>query len=167
MMLTAFLLKILSLSFFDPFPPSSYETTPPVFSFDDLYVIYTAILNEEDYSEWYQDRNSYIKFYTFPDDDNIYMANVVSKSDSQSFGPISNLRYKKEIIDGDLIDIAEFDWHYENTYNDRTGIADVVFFKYPSEDLMIFVCMFTTENEENGLTVFSGPTLSNPEIDKQ
>ncbi|MBK8623061.1 MAG: hypothetical protein IPN79_15225 [Saprospiraceae bacterium] len=127
------------------------------FSLEHFYIINHAILDSVDYSEHYQNVNGYIKFYQPSPTEKFYMANVMPKEDTQSFGEITDLETQKEFIDGELVEIANFKWHFKNSYDDISGEADVIFYTTMKDSVHQFVCLMNLENGE--FSIFSGPVL--------
>ena len=95
--------------------PSNHAHTP--FSLDYIYLIQQVILDSVDYSEHYREVNAFLKFYRPESTDTIYMANVMEKEDTQSFGKITDLKINKEFIDGELVDVANFNCVLTNSKN--------------------------------------------------
>ena len=70
-----------------------------------------------------QANDTYTIFYTIENDDLLYMANVMSKKNSQSYGHVYNWRekYNAETIDQYKSNIFTFNWRYTNTYDGKSG----------------------------------------------
>ncbi|MBK8622855.1 MAG: hypothetical protein IPN79_14155 [Saprospiraceae bacterium] len=142
--------------------PDIQNHTP--FSLEHFYIINHAILDSVDYSEHYQNVNGYIKFYQPLSNGKYYMANVMLNEDTQSFGEISDLVIQKDFVDGELVELANFNWHFKNTYDDITGVADVIFYTTMKDSIHQFVCLMNLENGE--FSIFSGPVLDINKVGK-
>ena len=83
-----------------------------------------AIIDGEDYSEYYKSVGGFISFYQSKIG-YFCMANVMPAKDTQSYGEISERNQKSgiDVLTGDTIYILDFRWDYENNYDDKSGSA--------------------------------------------
>lgn len=88
------------------------------------FTITKAIIDGYDHSETYQDNGSYLVFYRSESGD-FCMANVWPKSDSQSYGVITDWKEYRYIETETeyASDVFKFNWHYANSYDNKTGVA--------------------------------------------
>lgn len=87
------------------------------------FLIRNAYLKGGDYSDYYRKSGAYLVLYD--DDDDMCMAIVMGKKDSQSYGVVTNAeghRYE-ETPTSYAKDVVKFLWHYENSYDDKKGVA--------------------------------------------
>lgn len=87
--------------------------------------------DNEDISNFLLAQDAFIVFYINENDKLIYMANVWPRNNSQSYGPLYNLKQNKQETTYERYhaDIYSFNWRYSNDYNDKTGIAKVQIIK--------------------------------------
>ena len=111
------------------------------------FIITDASLNKNDVTETYLDAGGYIVFYT-NDEGNLYMANVMSKRDTQSFGRLYSSEHSelKETYDKYEADIFYFNWSYKNDYDSKRGTAKVKLVKIYKPQGIIFSCIIIPEN---------------------
>lgn len=104
----------------------------------------------------YLSENAYIVFYTDGNDSQTYMANVWSKSKSQSYGIIYSMKTnkKKETYETYETDIFHFNWQYINTYDNKTGTAKVQLIKVYKPQGIIFTIKIIPENLD--LLIYKG-----------
>lgn len=107
-----------------------------------------AELNGSDMSGFYQSQEAFFVLYQSSDSLDC-MANVMPLSNSQSYGPIYDVELESlGKLDGDPMDVMKFKWDYTNTYDERSGTADVeIVLVYTSERLVIRVTIMP-ENKD-------------------
>jgi hypothetical protein len=92
-------------------------------------IISDATENGKDITEYILDQQAYLAFYTVDDTDkeNLCMANVWAKNNSNSYGRVFDKNYhKSEATSSEFeIHIMSFKWSYQNTYDDKRGTANV------------------------------------------
>jgi len=88
------------------------------------FTITKAIIDGYDQSARYKVDGAYLVFYK-SDSNEFCMANVFPKSDSQSYGVITDWKeYNyKETSTEYATDVFKFNWHFENSYDDKKGVA--------------------------------------------
>ena len=91
------------------------------------FVITKATKNGEDVTPLYIQTGASLIFYTSGNDGLLYLSNFCPNADSQSYGPVyavksSSIPKKNK---KQKVDISHFNWHYTNTYDNKTGIAKV------------------------------------------
>lgn len=91
------------------------------------YMIHHAWFGEQYDTLQVRENEAFIRFYPVGDDGTHYMASLWSKSHSQSFGLMSNVKEMDDFEDGKKVRIYHFDWHYHNTYDGQSGVAPVLF----------------------------------------
>lgn len=86
------------------------------------FIITDASINNQDYTETYLNAGGYIAFYTI-NDGNIYMTNIMSKRNTQSYGRLYAAETKNlnETYESYKADIFYFQWRYINTYDTKKG----------------------------------------------
>lgn len=111
------------------------------------FIITDASLNKNDVTETYLNAGGYIVFYT-NDEGNLYMANVMSERDTQSFGRLYSSEHSelKETYDKYEADIFYFNWSYKNDYDSKRGTAKVKLVKIYKPQGIIFSCIIIPEN---------------------
>ncbi len=89
----------------------------------------------------------YTVFYT-PKGGSLCMANVCSKIDSQSYGPIYdfNQEHQDETNNTYRSDIFSFRWNYANTYDNKTGTCSVQFVKIYKPQGIVTILKIIQEN---------------------
>lgn len=97
------------------------------------YTIATATHNCDDISEQLIEEKAYLAFYS-DNSNKLYMGNHWIKSKTESFGPIDKVDNSSETEDDDA-EIFYFDWKYENSYDNKKGIAKVKLMRF--DDLFI------------------------------
>lgn len=117
------------------------------------FTITEAKFNGVDKSSLLLDAEAYIIFYTTGTDELLYMANVRSNSNSQSFGPIYGVESKnrEESDEYYKTDFINFNWQYANTYNDKTGTAQVQVTKIYKPQGVEFVIKIIPENLDEAI----------------
>lgn len=98
---------------------------------------------------------AYTVFYTNGGDSLIYMSNNWANINSQSYGTISSqsIAYN-QTYDTCRADIYYFKWHYANTYDNRSGIADIQLIKvYHAQGAATYVLQMLTDL---GITIYKG-----------
>lgn len=88
------------------------------------FTITKAIIDGYDHSARYCANGAYLVFYK-SNGNEFCMANVWPKADSQSCGIITDWQeYNyKETVDKYAMDVFKFNWHFENSYDDKKGVA--------------------------------------------
>lgn len=111
------------------------------------FIITDASDNNIDVTETYLDAGGYIVFYT-KDDGNLYMANVMSNRDTQSFGRLYSSEHSelKETYNQYEADIFYFNWRYINDYDSKKGTAKVRLVKIYKPQGIAFSCTIIPEN---------------------
>ncbi|WJJ99753.1 hypothetical protein [Elizabethkingia anophelis] len=98
------------------------------------YFITGSSKNGWNSSDFEINRGGHIVFYKIGK--NVYMADISGKCDQQTYGKIDqmiNTRSKSE-----KFPTSTFRWKYQNTYDNKTGIAVVKFHKYYESGEMKF-----------------------------
>ena len=113
------------------------------------FIITDASHNNIDVTETYLDVGGYIVFYT-NDDDELFMANVMSKRDTQSFGRLYSSEHSslKETYEKYEADVFYFKWRYVNDYDSKKGTATVKFVKIYKPQGITFICTIIPEDLE-------------------
>jgi len=114
-----------------------------------FYVV-MAYENGRDISSWATSSDIYTVFYIV--DDELYMANVCPEQNSQSYGPIYNMKSKSypATATEPERDEFKFNWAYKNTYNSKKGVCKVNFTKAYDEDGNTYSLLdMTTEDHRN------------------
>lgn len=111
------------------------------------FIITDATDNKTDVTKVYLDAGGYIVFYT-NHEGNLYMANIMSKRDTQSFGRLYSSEHSKlqETYDKYEADIFYFNWSYINDYDSKRGTAKVKLIKIYKPQGIIFSCIIIPEN---------------------
>lgn len=111
------------------------------------FIIIDASDNGNDTTEIYLDAGGYIVFYTQPDG-KLYMANVMSNRNSQSFGRLYSAEHSKlkETYENYEADIFYYKWRYINSYNDKKGTATVELIKIYKPQGVTFKVTIIPEN---------------------
>lgn len=88
------------------------------------FTITRAVVDGYDHSARYRADGAYLVFYK-SDSNEFCMANVWPKSDTQSYGAITDWKeYNyKETANEYASDVFKFNWHFENSYDDKKGVA--------------------------------------------
>ena len=113
------------------------------------FIITDASFNKVDVTETYLDAGGYIVFYT-NNDGNLYMSNVMSKRDIQSYGRLYSSEHSKlkESYDKYEADIFYFNWRYINDYDSNKGTAKVKLIKIYKPQGITFSCTIIPEDLE-------------------
>lgn len=111
------------------------------------FIISDATENGNDITETILDQKAYLVFYT-NNDNNLYMANVWQKNNSQSFGRLYNTEHKKlkETYESFEADIFYFKWRYINSYDTKKGTATVELIKIYKPQGVTFKITIIPEN---------------------
>lgn len=111
------------------------------------FIITDATTNGNDITETILDQRAYLVFYT-NNDNNLYMANVWQKNNSQSFGRLYNTEHKKlkETYENFEADIFYFKWRYINSYDTKKGTATVELIKIYKPQGVTFKITIIPEN---------------------
>jgi hypothetical protein len=163
-MATLSLLKIL-WSLMACYPTSEINSSIPdeyIFSLKNYYVIESAILDGEDFSSLYQENQSFIKFYQIPQDTNIYMANIMEKAQTLSYGMITDFNKTSYQTSNKSVNAIKFKWHFANTYDEVIGIAQVIYYEAIVDGRYVFYTIILP-NEYQSI-ILSGPVF---EVDNE
>lgn len=98
----------------------------------------------------------YTVFYQVENDRRLYMANVSSNKDSQSYGYVYNWEnyHEKETAETYAADVFTFNWSYYNTYDGKSGTCKCIFTKiYKPQGVVSTLQMMT---EDLRLIVYKG-----------
>ena len=88
-------------------------------------IILEAKIDKADYTDIYLQNQAFLVFY-YTEDEQLNMANVFPKEESQSYGKVSMWTEEKENPDtpeGYKTESFIFRWSYINTYDTKTGSA--------------------------------------------
>ena len=88
-------------------------------------IILEAKIDKADYTDIYLQNEAFLVFY-YTEDEQLNMANVFPKEESQSYGKVSMWTEEKENPDtpeGYKTESFVFRWSYINTYDTKTGSA--------------------------------------------
>lgn len=119
------------------------------FDRNEHYVFQMAIIGSDDVTDEVLSYDSFIKFYPVGSGiDTFFMANIRPKSHSQSYGLITKLRHMVEYDNDKKMDIIEFNWNYNNTYDLKSGNANVRLVKIHYLEYVEFLITITLENKE-------------------
>lgn len=90
------------------------------------FVVQTAQRNHVDYSQFYTGNNAYFVFYITADK-KVYFGSIISKTNEQSYGAISELTHTSTPETGKdyASDTFSFKWAYSNSYDNHQGTATV------------------------------------------
>ncbi len=116
--------------------------------FDVEQPVYDSISREKD--------SSYLAFYKDKNGD-LCLANISAWQNSQSFGKITDLSIETENRNNIKIEIRKFIWHYQNTYDDRAGIAHVEFDLLHTKHPQFILKIYTDKYE---LLIYKGYLLN-------
>ena len=88
------------------------------------FTITKAVVDGYDHSATYKSNGAYLVFYK-SENNEFCLANVWPKSDTQSYGIITDWKeYNyKETSTEYATDVFKFNWHFENSYDDKKGVA--------------------------------------------
>jgi hypothetical protein len=111
------------------------------------YIITEGEINNKDITSILTKAGAYTVFYTLADE-SLHLANVWSNSNTQSYGPMSNISSEKieETDEYYETDIFYFDWHYTNTYDDESGNAKVEASTIQKPEGIFFIIEIFTDN---------------------
>jgi hypothetical protein len=100
--------------------------------------------NDTSLTNWIKQDKVSIVIYTI--DDELYLANVWSISNTQSFGVLTPSEPKalEHLVDRKGSTIEIFNWKYENTYDNEKGTSTVTFIK---KGIDVIVIIGTEEND--------------------
>jgi len=132
------------------------------------YIITEGVINNKDITSILTEAGAYTVFYTLGDK-TLHLANVWPNSNTQSYGPISNITSEK-IEESDeyyQTDIFYFDWQYTNTYDDESGNAKVEALTIHKPEGIFFAIEIFTDNLDK--TIYKGymeGTLNNNSINE-
>ena len=88
-------------------------------------IILEAKIDKADYTDIYLQNQAFLVFY-YTEDEQLNMANVFPKEESQSYGKVSMWAKEKENPDtpeGYKTESFVFRWSYANSYDSKTGSA--------------------------------------------
>lgn len=111
------------------------------------FIISDASLNGYDTTETYLKAGGYLVLYTLSDG-NLYMANVMSKKETQSFGRLYSLEHEKikETEENYEADVFNYKWRYINSYDTNKGTASVQLIKIYKPQGVTFKIKIIPEN---------------------
>jgi hypothetical protein len=91
------------------------------------FIITDARINQINLTQEFTDKEGYIAFYTVEGKDDMYMTNYRGKTNSQSYGRMYDLDSKKIPESESTYEIQQysFKWSYKNSYDGKSGTADV------------------------------------------
>lgn len=123
-------------------------------------VLYKIILsdvtiNGVNASNKYLEENGYLVFYV-QEDGSPALANVMVKSETQSYGNIFSIQndVMEEGTDNYKAEMLKFKWGYVNSYNNKSGTASIDLLKvYKPQGI---VCILTMVLENLNVLVFKG-----------
>lgn len=112
------------------------------------FIITDAKLNNADVTEIYLQNKTYLVFYRLKGDSDVYLANVMSKANTQSFGRIFEFVGKQEDETDNQYryERYSFRWSYKNDYDDKKGTAKVVIEKVYKPAGVAFSCRIVPED---------------------
>jgi len=92
------------------------------------FILIKGKLNNRDVSQGLIDAGAYTAFYIKKNNDSLYIANVFGNHNSESIGPIYNIkikqkRQKSETAHGGVV--FSFHWDYKDSYEDDQGTAKI------------------------------------------
>jgi len=145
-----------------PAPQFNYPTptNPPSTSNNEqilsLFLIEGASKNDHDVSQAYTNANAQIAIYS--KNGNLNMAICVTKTNSQSYGVITDLRTTAIPATSTSYRGIQrtFSWHYRNTYDEDTGKADVTLTLIDKPDGIYYVCVVKSTDQTS---VYQGHQL--------
>jgi len=112
------------------------------------FIITDAKLNDVDVTKHYLQNKTYLVFYRLKDDTDVYLANVMSEANTQSFGRIFDFvgKQEEETDKQYRYERYTFRWSYINDYDDKKGTAKVVIEKVFKPAGIAFSCRIIPEN---------------------
>jgi hypothetical protein len=118
------------------------------------FTVSKASMNGVDVTKKITKNKAYTVFYYETADSVLHMANVWDKPESQSCGPIkiNNIYTTKSESDGYSETVYSFQWNFENTYDNNSGVVDVIFVKSYKPD-GVYVSLFMKQ-ENDDLTIY-------------
>ncbi|WP_034889491.1 hypothetical protein [Gillisia sp. Hel_I_29] len=118
------------------------------------FIIKDASHNGVDVTPQILSENAFVVLYKT--DEKVLMANVWSKSNSQSSGRIYNIKQKeiKESLDNYKKEIYNFNWRYINSYDHKKGTAEVKLEKIYKPQGVAFI--ITIIPEDLDLIIYRG-----------
>ena len=111
------------------------------------FYVLKATVDGNDYTSYVVNNGAYTVFYE-TDDGKLYMANVWEKQDSQSWGPVLNMRVQRHsetnttYADDEFI----FDWAFRNSYDSKTGVCEVSFSKVYRSQRIVSILRIREKN---------------------
>jgi hypothetical protein len=118
------------------------------------YIIIDGFSNDTSITDLLTENEALIRFYPVDNKGTWFMANIWPKSYSQSFGKITNLGSERGFDEGKLIDLYNFDWEYQNTYDEQKGTAKVFLVKMYLPESIIF--KIEIEVDSTNVLTYSG-----------
>ena len=113
-------------------------------------VFFRSIADGQDILKLSTENKHCILFYKQGAD--IMFANNYEKRNSSSYGKISDVSYKSnKEKDGSSSDVFHFKWHWQNSYDRETGIADVFVKVVTSKDAIVARIIIVSGDLENVL----------------
>jgi len=111
------------------------------------FVVLDARNNHTDVTQFYTSNKSYFVFYLTPDK-RVYFGSIVSKSNQQSYGEISELEQSSAPQTQTAYSTHTFDfkWSYSNSYDNHQGTAKVHLVKIDKPAGIAFELRIIPEN---------------------
>lgn len=120
--------------------------------------ILQAEINGVDETEHHLDQEAYLSFYKFDNDSLVYLANVWSKDDSQSYGRTVLVEVKED-KENESVYLGMM-WYYYNTYDNLEGFSDIHLNIMKGNEHDLFQMDIIPENK-NMIIQYAG-VLTNP-----
>ena len=114
------------------------------------FIIQDARLNKVDVTTRFVEANAYVVVYKTKEG-NTYMAVVMDKDDTQSFGRIFNMEEVQKTPETDKeyqSEVYNFRWSYKNTYDNKKGTARVRLTKIYKPLGIMFITVVIPEDLE-------------------
>ena len=111
------------------------------------FIITDASRNGADITPHLLDAEAYSVFYSYENDDGLYMANVWPKKNSQSYGPMYSftIEEEKHTYEDYQADYFFFNWRYINDYDKKKGTAKVSVIKIYKPQGVVYIMKMVTE----------------------
>ena len=111
------------------------------------FIITDASMNGVDVTPEIIDAEAYSVFYTYENDEGIYMANVWPKKNSQSYGAMYSftIEEEKNTYESYQADYFYFNWQYINDYDNKKGTAKVYVIKVYKPQGIVYIMKMLTE----------------------
>jgi hypothetical protein len=137
-------------------PPSYYQNqnqpTKPNINVSSEYLIQTAKINGQDFSQHYINAKALIAFYTIGNDPTSWMAVVIPGENSNSHGEISTVSSEEIPQTPTAYGMSKlvYKWSFINTNDRTTGTATVTFLKEYRKEGTAFICNISSST---GVTI--------------